>query len=336
MIITELYAEQGLGNQLWVYAACRSIAEQLNYPFAVLGQRNFKGRQFLNLDFASSNVLGEALASGGLSGSHGMPPTIFHERLFYDPDLRYIASDFDESVMALGAYTRLEGLFQSERYFFGDTSRTRSYIRIKDDWLASVSVSEDVCVLNVRGGEYKRHKRLILPPTYWLNAMGNMKAMTGIDNFLIVTDDPRYAASLLPDIPVLQGGIAECYIALHEAKNVIVSNSSFSYFPIKTGREDRVVIAPKHWARFGNRCSRWASPANLYESWMWQDVGGSLHSYADCLPEQEQTSAYYRDSYYLCTVPSAVSNPGIRGHFPNWLKNPIKKGLSWFFPRHIG
>lgn len=331
MITTELYEGQGLGNQLWVYAVCRSIAEHLNYPFAILGQNRFKGHSFLDLDFGQHGEL-----EGGTVFTHENVRSVFRERMFYDPGLDYISSSFDESVSSLAPYTRIEGLFQSERYFFGDLSRIRAYIKIKEESLALTSIPEEVCILNIRGGEYKRHKRFILPKSYWLNAMQNMKSLTGVRSFLIVTDDPRYAKSLLPGIPVLQGSIAECYIAIHHAKHLIISNSSFPYFPIKTGREDRVIIAPKHWARFGNDYSRWASPANLYTSWLWQDAKGLLHSYADCQQEQLDTEAYYRTHYTLSTLPSAVMHPGVRGYFPSWLKKPIKKGLSFIFPRHIG
>lgn len=331
MITTELYEGQGLGNQLWVYAACRSIAERLGMPFAILAEERFKGGEFLQLDFASGHNAGER------SGFRGeASPRIFWERLFYDPDLDYVSSAFDGSVMDIDGYARLEGLFQSEEYFFGDLSRIRRYVAVKEDALGCVSIPDDTCVLNIRGGEYKRHKRLILPHSYWAQAMRNMQTVAGLDRFLIVTDDPRYAASLLPGIPILPGGIRECYMALHKARHLILSNSSFAYFPVKTGREDRLVIAPRYWARFRNEWSRWASPANLYESWMWQAADGSLHTYSDCVDEQEATIAYYRENYHLSTLRSVVVNPGLRGHIPQWLKKSVKRSLSLLFPRYIG
>jgi len=51
MILTELYDGQGLGNQLWVYAACRSIAEKLQMPHKILSPDKFKGNSFLDIDF---------------------------------------------------------------------------------------------------------------------------------------------------------------------------------------------------------------------------------------------------------------------------------------------
>ena len=140
-----------------------------------------------------------------------------------------------------------------------------AYIGIKAEALAMSPVPAGTCVMNIRGGEYKRRARLRLAP----RLLGRWDAryegeVAGVDRFIIVTDDPPYAKALFPGIPVLEGGIAECYMALYFADFLILSNSSFAYFPTKTSTIKRCVIAPKYWARYGNQYSRWASPANLY------------------------------------------------------------------------
>jgi hypothetical protein len=331
MIVTELHDGQGLGNQLWVYAACRTIAKSLNYPFYIEGKERFKGLEFLEVNFGASDTTYKEER-----GRTDREPLVFMERLFYDPELRYFSSDFDERVRGLPPFTKISGLFQSEQYLSRDFSEVGRYFEIKEPYRNRRLVSDNVCVLNLRGGEYKRHKQLVLPESYWRLTMENMRQSCGIDKFVCVTDDRRFATALFPGMPVISGSIADCYVALYQAKYLILSNSSFAYFPVKTGVPKSKVIAPMYWARFGNRYSRWASPANLYESWMYQDVNGSLHSHADCVQEKDKTIAYYREHYYLSTVASAVMKPGILAHVPAWVKRPIKKGLSFFFPRHIG
>jgi hypothetical protein len=330
MIATAFYDGQGLGNQLWVYAACRSIAEKLQMPHKILSPNKFKGNSFLDIDFG----LKETAKNGSEKTKSAL--SVFHERIFYDQDLNYFFSDFDDAVLNLKPFTKIDGLFQSEDYFFGDLTLPKKYIKVKATHLEKKLVPDDCCIINLRGGEYKRHKNLILPKSYWHNAMRNICNLFGIDNFIVVTDDRRYAKALFPKLSVLQGGIAECYVALYQARYLILSNTSFSYFPVKTGIDKSFVIAPMHWSRFGNKYSRWASPANLYKGWMWQDAAGSLHSYTDCLQEVENTKEYYQNHYYISTVPSAVMNPGINGYIPIWLKKPIKKGLLLLFPKHIG
>lgn len=320
MIATEFYDGQGLGNQLWVYATCRAIAGKLRLPHAILRPERFKGKSFLEID----------------CGCEGRPCSVFRERMFYDKELDYFASDFDKNVLDLKPFTQIHGFFQSEDYFFGDLALPGQYITVRPEFLEKRHVDDACCVLNIRGGEYKRHRNLILPEAYWQNAMRHIRDMFGIDRFVVVTDDRRYANALFPRLPVLHGGIAECYMALYQAKYLILSNTSFSYFPVKTGVEKKYVIAPMHWARFGNIYSRWAAPANLYRSWMWLDKGGALHAYEDCLQERIATRDFYRSQYHVSTSYSAVYRPGIKGRLPAWLRRAVKKGLSCFFPRRIG
>ncbi len=321
MIATEFYDGQGLGNQLWAYAACRSIAEKLQLPHKIMHPEGFKGASFLDID-------------SGVQGASRID-SVFHERLFYDRELDCFSSGFDKAVLDLKPFTQIHGYFQSEDYFFGDLARLKTYIRVKAAPLQKALLSDGCCVLNIRGGEYKGHKNLLLPKSYWQNAMRHMRGSVGIDKFLVVTDDPRYAHALFPELPALPGGIAECYVALYQAKHLILSNSSFAYFPVKTGLDKTLVIAPMHWARFGNPYSRWTSAANLYRSWMWQDVHGKLRSYEDCLPEQSRTQAYYDENYYVLTQPEALMKRQLREYIPKPLRRTIKKGLSWIFPKHF-
>ena len=125
-------------------------------------------------------------------------------------------------------------------------------------------------------------------------------------------------------------------MALYFADFLILSNSSFAYFPTKTSTIKRCVIAPKYWARYGNQYSRWASPANLYESWLWQDRAGLLSSYEDCLGEQTATEKYYIEEYTLHVPPQYVDRTGLRRYLPKGLRKNIKKGLSVFLPKRFG
>ena len=332
MIITELYSGQGLGNQLWCYSVCRSIADELNMPFKISGKENFKGKGFLNIDFFSKEY--EELYSGYCAT--GKTHDIFYERLFYDPELDYIASGFDGSVRMISPNTKIEGFFQSEKYFFNDLERIKRYIKIKDDKLSLISIPNNACVLNIRGGEYKRHKRFILPRDYWLNAMKNMKDIYNVNNFVIVTDDPKYVKALLPDIKTIITGIAESWIALYRASFLIVSNSTFSYFPIKVKIDKPVVIAPKYFARFNDKLNRWASPANIYKDWLWQDRCGELATYEKCMDEAMKTEEYYLKNYHILTPPNVVYRNGFRNYIPRWIKRIIKRIFSILFPLKFG
>ncbi len=334
MIVIEFLDGQGLGNQLWVYAAGRSIARKLGYPYFVQNWSKFNGRTFLDLEHGDSVELQEYLRSVSLGSTPQI--SIFREKMYFDHNLKYFATDYDSSVLNLKPFTKLEGLFQSEKYFFGNAALPQQFVRLKEEFSGKQLIPEGCCVLNLRGGEYKRHKNLILPKSYWKNAMRNMRDLRGIDNFLVVTDDRRYAKALLPELPVLDGGIAECYVALYQAENLILSNSSFAYFPVKTGGRKSLVIAPMLWARFGNEFRRWASPANLYDSWHWQDPIGALHDYADCQRLRDITVRYYHDNYIYSVSKELVTRRALTGYLTPGIRRQLKKLLSYIAPKQFG
>lgn len=331
MIITELYDGQGLGNQLWVYAAARSIAEQLNVPFLLLGVERFKGKGFLNID---SEVGISAIETLHIAKSAHW--NNFNEALYYDRDLDYISSGFDSRVLTLSGTNKINGLYQSEKYFFGNLQRPTRYFILDDAWKIKNPVPDDTCIINLRGGEYKRHKNFILPESYWQKAITNMKNIADVRKFLVVTDDVRYARVMFPGLDVLEGGIGDCYASLYNAKYLILSNSSFAYFPVKTSGNSRIVIAPKYWARYACPMRRWASTANLYESWLWQASDGTLSTSEECRPECEATEAKYEHEYFVRTTMDQVQKPGFRRFVPAAIRNRGKRALSLFFPRHFG
>ena len=249
--------------------------------------------------------------------------------------MRYIASDYDERVLEIKNETILEGIFQSENYFFGDLSKLKRYIKLKSSIREENKIDKNICILNIRGGEYKRHKNFILPKSYWLNAINNFKNKFQIRDFIIVTDDYRYAKNLFPNLKIIHGDVGKCYAYLYNSANLILSNSTFSYFPCKTGI-NKNVIAPIYWARPNNKYKRWASPCNIYEGWLWQDLKSNLMTYDECLKISKKTSHYYKKEFTVLIRPKDIPMNFIFKLFPKNLKTQIKKILSFFLPKHFG
>ena len=328
MIINEFYSGQGLGNQLWTYAASRSISEKLDVPFAQIGLAHFKGHGFLKL-------------TGGLDYpqySAALPHStvIFNEQIFFDETIDHFSSGYDSRVENLSGVTKLEGVFQSEDYFYNNIDKLISYFQLDSDIFLKNEITPGVCVLNIRGGEYKRHSRLVLPEKYWTNAMLYMQNLVPNVEFLVVTDDRRYAKALFPNFRIISGDIGECYATIYSAKYVIVSNSSFSYFPIKTSPFDKIVIAPKNWARHTDISDRWASPANIYTGWLWLDNDGNIHSHSECLEACKNLELHYDFNYSVKVKPSFFIKKSFRLMVPVSIKRVVKTLLSYIFPKKIG
>lgn len=322
MIHTAFLDGQGLGNQLWAYAASRGIAEELDRPHVVTGRDQFKAHGILEIDWGQQDLL--------LDG----PISQYHEELFYDSDLKYFASDFDQNVLSLPVRCQINGNFQDERYFFGRLNALSKWIRVDISVQERAKRFSNAIVLNIRGGEYKRHHGLILPKSYWINAMRLLEDMTGNNCFIIVTDDPRYARSIFPKIEVVSG-IADSWAALRGCSALAVSNSSFAYFPIKTRPDTPLVIAPACWSRFNNPYSRWASPANYYPEWAWMGAEGDLYNSAQCLSLVEGTRSFYKNFPIRISVEHGVGKTYL-GRVPKWAKAPVKKLARTLFPRKFG
>ena len=257
---------QGLGNQLWNYVVMRSIAKFKSYDFGVLDYEKFKGKEFLPIKISSTSIPEEEL----------MGQDFFYENLYYDRSLKNISCDYDPTILNIKDNVILEGLFQSEKYLIPNKSIINEFLIINKSSFKLNYDPENTCILNIRGGEYKRHKNLILPKSYWIDAMKNMELLNPKIKFKIVTDDPRYSKLLLPNIEVLKGDIKKDFLSLSSAKYLIISNSSFSYFPMAINKWPKIIIAPLYWSRFGNNLNRWASPANCYKGMLWQNSKGDI------------------------------------------------------------
>lgn len=323
IIRTQFLAGQGLGNQLWVYAAGRSLAEHLGRPHVVTGMNVFKGASFLEIDNAEDP-------------DPGAPVAQFNEALFFDPEMKYFSSTYDRRVEALPARVQIDGLFQSERYIYGRFCDLAQWIRPSAEVQALAASHAKTCVLNLRGGEYKRHASLILPRSYWDHAVAQLRARADVRNILVVTDDRAYARAFLPELEVLEGGVAECYAALMGAKALAVSNSSFSYFPIKTRSDKPLVIAPEHWARYGHAAKRWAMPSNHYSDWLYIDTDGRPCDQETCRAEADRDAEMYETEYSIRVPPSMGVGLSRMRYLPQWLKRPLKKIAARVLPTKIG
>ena len=106
MIATIFEDGQGLGNQLWVYCVCRSLAEKLDTDFVVFDPEKFKGSHFLNIDIL--NPLSSEILNGHFENECW---SVLNEATFWDQDLKYFSSAFDSRVLDISGDTLIRGFF---------------------------------------------------------------------------------------------------------------------------------------------------------------------------------------------------------------------------------
>lgn len=321
MIFIEFKKGQGLGNQLWLYFAAVSISKKLKTEVKIKNYNHFVGKSFIKLNQYKKNIT--------------TYNSIFNERFYYDQRINHISHFYDDRFNKITKSTLLNGYFQDEKYFLNQKINFLKYVKIKNHSSSPIKITEKSCVLNIRGGEYKRHKNFILPKSYWLNAIRIMRRK-GVTKFIIVTDDKKYCNNLFPNYKIISGSIEECFFYLMNAKNIIVSNSTFSYFPIKFQKKTPYVIAPAFWARYNDKQRIWASPSNFYDNWNWIDDTGKIQDNKKLKKDVILLKNYYSSEYNLLTNINNFDHEGIRKYFPKKLRNLIKTILSFVFPLKYG
>jgi hypothetical protein len=285
MIVTELYNGQGLGNQLWSYVVTRTIALDKGFEFGIMSPDKFKGKSFLDLDFGKE-VKGGRGPEGGPPKS--LPESISHyfiEKDTWYEKYRCDIRDYDSELLKIKDGTKIEGYFQSEKFINHRKKEIRSWLKVKAEFDCYEFSKDDICILNIRGGEYKWNQELILQKKYWTDAVANMLQINKNLSFVIITDDVKYTQALLPQYPSYHFDIGKDYSIVKNAKYLILANSSFSFFPAWTSETIKHVIAPKYWARHNISDGFWACAFNLYRGWMWQDNCGRLFSFEECEAE---------------------------------------------------
>ena len=310
-IAIEFKDGQGLGNQLWYYMAGLGISKKKKYDLEIYCYDKFKAKNFINLYGKKKEGICRYKKIEEIS--------------YYDEELNTFVTMYDKSFEDESESILIDGNFQDIRYF-ENIIKIDDYIKINNDNYNKIN--GEYCIINLRGGEYRRHKNLIIPKDYWLKAINLIKDRIPSIKFLIVTDDKSYAKKLLPQYEIVGDTIEECYLTIYNAKNIIISNSSFAYFPIITGNKKN-VIAPFQWSRFNNKVNRWICPGNYDENWNWLDINGNIKSKYECKKNISETREYYTNSYRCLQKKISVDKKlKLKNVLPKKIKFYIKK-IIW-------
>lgn len=274
MIVTELYDGQGFGNQLWAYVFTRVLALDKNVDFGIQNPQRFKGSDFMHLDMG--------LPVNGGSGPEGGPPTELPEGIkFYyserairhpenDVDIRTVDPGFQDVV----DNTKIEGVFQAEDYILHRKEEIRIWLNFRPKELDLDFTDPNICVINFRGGEYARNAKIFLRRRYWCDAIAEVRRANPNVRFVVITDDPSRAQKFFPRFEIRHYGIHGDYQAINSARYLILSNSSFAFFPAWLNPNVQLCIAPKYWSAHNDSDGYWGCSYNVVKGWMYLDRRG--------------------------------------------------------------
>ena len=82
--------------------------------------------------------------------------------------------------------TLIYGNMQAESYFSRYREEIREWLRVKPEYDTHEFTRDNLCILNVRGGEYAGNPELYLERRYWMHAMKNMRRIRKDMEFIII------------------------------------------------------------------------------------------------------------------------------------------------------
>ena len=221
---------------------------------------------------------------------HEKEDRIFVGNSIHDIEHGCYITGADQRLFNLDKTTLIYGNLQDESYFGKYRQQIKEWMKIKPEYDSYEYSRENLCVINIRGGEYAGNPELFLRRKYWLDAMKLMKNIRPDMEFVVITDDLRAAGRILPEVKAYHFDLAGDYTAIKNAHYLILSNSTFAFFPAYTSDTLKYAIAPKYWARHNVSDGYWASEQNIYSCFDYLDRKGRVFTADECRKELE----YYK------------------------------------------
>jgi Glycosyl transferase family 11 len=270
-----------LGNHMWQYAVCRTLAERNGYEFHI--PRSFMG----------SDLFGCSLGV-----EHDQTRMQYTDSYMHNS---FMAQFYNPNIIHLQDFTKLVGFFQSERYILENKKNIQEWFTLKNpnlELLEKLNLTSEVCVINYRGGDYKDIPDVYLSPDYWSSSVEQMKKLHDNLKFIVITDDIDEAEKLFPDFPVHHFSVAEDFLVISHAKYLIIANSTFSWWGAWLNKACKTVIAPKFWMRHNQSNGWWAPGESITKGFSYMGKDGRLYSSGECIDEVNALGLSYANFPY--------------------------------------
>lgn len=284
-----------LGNNIPQLIACRVIAENLGYDWGVnpVPSHDYHNganqMYFMNVDFGKS-VKGikqdfhEKWTTYDHNGDN-VNITMLDKRIY----------NLEDNTRLIGHNGAFGGIYQSEDYFINKKEDIQKWLEIKNEYKKEynnklkemgITLDENLCVINFRGGEYRNIPQVLMRREYWMDAITYMLSLNPNMKFLLITDDIPCANSFMPfPIQAIHIDIGFDFYVVNKAKWLIISNSSFGWWAAWLNKEVNKIIAPKYWARHNVSDGYWATGDAYTRCFTYMDREGRLFDYETCKAE---------------------------------------------------
>jgi hypothetical protein len=254
-----------VGNHLWMYAVCRTVAEHNGYQYHI--PRVFLGTGIFNADLGVeqcfvSNVYNEKNSTQQL----------------YEPQIWNIKDG-----------TILLGWFQNEKYIINNKKNIQEWFSIKNpntNLINQLHIDDNTCVINFRGEDYKNMPDVYLKVQFYYDSIKHMKLLNPNMKFVVITNDVAESNILFPEYPAYHFGPKDDFYIVSQASYLIIANSTFSWWAAWLNNNSKFTIAPKYWFRHNVNQGYWCGTDSITHGWYYVDTHGELSTSNQCLREQ--------------------------------------------------
>ena len=316
---------------MFCYVTARAVAEENGYEFGTAGQECFavnihsnRGMYFMDVDLGYSISKEE---KKNFDRYDDAETRLYIGNSKHDMEHGCYVAGADERIHHVKDNTLIYGNMQDESYFIKYLPEIRQWLKVKPEYDSYEYSRENLCIINMRGGEYTGNFELFVDKKYWIHGMKEMRRIRPDMEFMIITDDVEAAGKMLPGIPAYHFDIGKDYVTLKNAYYLLLSNSSFACLPAHTSETLKFAIAPKYWARHNVSDGYWASEQNIYSLFHYMDRKGRMFSAEEC---REELEAYKKKSANYARI---NKKPGrVRCFFQNIRRRFI---YGWFYLKKI-
>jgi Glycosyl transferase family 11 len=283
-IVVQLF--NGLGNQLFQYAAGKSLASTLPASLKLVhrSEATGPGRPLLLQQFAIDSAIQPmtpmdrliVTVRPRLRLASRMARFARKVQLFQqDPSEISLPYEFDVDRGARSIY--LAGYFQEYRLVRAVESQLREELVLRgsldsrsQSYADRIGAARQPISVHLRRGDYLTAfgPRSVLPPSYYERAIEHMRSQFADPTFFVFSDDIGFARSWARAFPRTvvvdcndSARAHECMHLMSLCRHHVIANSTFSWWGAWLNpRPDKQVVAPDTWLGLDTKGTRIACP----------------------------------------------------------------------------
>jgi len=258
----------GLGNQLFQYAAGRSLADRLGVELVLDGRYVVRKSQHTGLALDAFNIRARVMtaAERQLFSERKIRLARWFKKLIRPLGKVFWQTQFnyDPALDILPAGHLLSGFWQTERYVHNMHQLRLDLVPKAPLSAPAQKVSEVIdavesVALHVRRGDYLKDQQTIArhgvcSQRYYQNAINYLLAQKPLAEFFVFSDDPEWVKAHLQLPPqctyvsVANITTEEDLALISRCKHQIIANSTFSWWGAWLNNScDKIVVCPTPW-----------------------------------------------------------------------------------------